>query len=194
MRVCCARVLHARAAAGECHCRQLHSRWLSDTTRRMMCSYHETRLASVAHCLSSSEWEGVQSNLRKAPMMVIPLPKVLENGATSAHGAFVTFLSQAQLPQHLLITSLADYQSHGPSAAPHLVVTVFSELAGSKDLVLLRGDIVSPVMITGKADASCLLDRFLALYCTSDWFDHFVLTFNKSPSRFEFDNLVALWK
>jgi ATP synthase F1 complex assembly factor 1 len=49
----------------------------------------------------------------------------------------------AQMPR-LLFTGLEDYKIRGSQASPYLVVTHYDELAESKDIVLVRGDIILP--------------------------------------------------
>ena len=51
------------------------------------------------------------------------------------------FINAVQLP-HMLFTSLDDYRARGTEAAPYFTVTHYTDLAPSKQLVLVRGDIV----------------------------------------------------
>jgi ATP synthase mitochondrial F1 complex assembly factor 1 len=122
-------------------------------------------------------------------MMVVPVPK--PPACEPPRPAFVTFVAQAQLPQHILITSVADYRQHGASAAPHLVVTLYTELAASKGLVMLTADIVSHVMLT-KGDGARLVERFLQLYSKKEWYA-LVKQFNEAPNEFDFNEVLSLW-
>lgn len=45
---------------------------------------------------------------------------------------------------HVLVTGLEDYKVRGTSASPFLTVTHYTELMDTKDLVLVRGDVVLP--------------------------------------------------
>jgi ATP synthase F1 complex assembly factor 1 len=67
-------------------------------------------------------------------MFVIPLAK--------PNGGFQTMLLQWQLPV-AMVTGLADFKAAGPNATPHLTITHYEELAGSKGVVLVAGDVIA---------------------------------------------------
>ncbi|KAL3741768.1 hypothetical protein ACJRO7_017268 [Eucalyptus globulus] len=54
---------------------------------------------------------------------------------------YVTMFAQVQMP-HMLLTGLEDYKASGTQASPYMTVTFYTEFAESKDLVLIRGDVV----------------------------------------------------
>ncbi|GLT68936.1 hypothetical protein SLA2020_411260 [Shorea laevis] len=54
---------------------------------------------------------------------------------------FTTMFAQVQMP-HMIFTGLEDYKARGTQAAPYFTVSYYKEFAESKDLVLIRGDVV----------------------------------------------------
>ena len=46
-----------------------------------------------------------------------------------------------QMP-HMIFTGLEDYKARGTQATPYFTVSYYEDFADSKDLVLLRGDVV----------------------------------------------------
>jgi hypothetical protein len=67
-------------------------------------------------------------------MFVLPMAK--------PSGGFTTLLLQWQLPV-AMVTGLADFKAAGPNATPHLTLTHYEELAGSKGLVLVAADVIA---------------------------------------------------
>ena len=58
------------------------------------------------------------------------------------------FIARAAQMPHLLFTGLEDYKVRGTDASPYLTVAHYTELMDTKDLVLVRGDIVFPSKLT----------------------------------------------
>lgn len=53
----------------------------------------------------------------------------------------------AQVPR-VLFTGLEDFKIRGSQASPYLVATHYDDLAESKDIVLVRGDIILPAHLS----------------------------------------------
>lgn len=143
--------------------------------------------ATAAVCLTTTEWQLLETRLRSAPLSVYPLARTVDDGATH-DGAFVTMFSQFQAPQHVLITTVPDYQQHGPGAKPHAVVTVYRELAEGKGIVLARVDVVSRAVLD-KSSAQTLVLALAEMYLRDDRFG-VVQKFNEQPAAFDFDALL----
>lgn len=58
------------------------------------------------------------------------------------HIAPLNFFYCSVQPPHLLFTGLDDYRVRGPNASPFFAVSHFLDLSSTKDLVLVRGDVV----------------------------------------------------
>jgi hypothetical protein len=120
----------------------------------------------------------MKGRMKECPMMMIPLRKSRERGGET-DTSFVTILSEVQMPQHALFTSLADYQT---SAMPQAIMTIYQELAKEKDLILGRFDVVDGRVISGDESHSLVMG-FLDLYIKDNLFEH-VKNFNHNSSAF----------
>ena len=99
-------------------------------------------------------------------------------------------VSQAQLPT-ILVTAVSDYQTVGTSAPARFVVTIYSELAESKNSVLVRGDIVDSGLLDWD-DANQLLSDICAMYIVDHRYAH-VHAFNHKPESFDYDAVLQLF-
>lgn len=88
-----------------------------------------------------------------------------------------------------LLTSLDEYRRLGAGAPPHMTVTCYPELAESKGLVLVRGDVISGHVVSAP-EARTLLQLARAFY-TDPGAHRFVYAFNHEPEKFSFDALLA---
>lgn len=95
---------------------------------------------------------------------------------------------QAQLPQHLLLTTVEDFQARGADASCQFMVTFYPELAASKDVVLARGDILNRALLEFE-EAQALLPAMCDLYLNDGAYAH-VRAFNHSPATFVFDDVL----
>ncbi|KAI3955728.1 hypothetical protein MKW98_006088 [Papaver atlanticum] len=75
---------------------------------------------------------------------------------------YVTMFVQVQMP-HIIFTGLEDYKARGTQAAPYFTATYFTEFAETKDMVLVRGDIVFTSKLTD-TEAQWLLETTQAFY------------------------------
>jgi hypothetical protein len=98
--------------------------------------------------------------------------------------------AQAQLPV-LLATSLEDFKRRGAAAPPHLVVTHYPELANSKGLVLVRGDLVHVGGSLAGAAAPSLLRRAYDYYLDDVKYKRYAEAFNERPAEFDWAALLA---
>lgn len=91
----------------------------------------------------------------------------------------------------MLITSLEDYKARGTQASPYLTASYYKEFADSKDLVLIRGDVVFASKLTD-SEAKWLLETAQSFFL-NDVRYKLVQRFNKEAREFEFrDVLQAL--
>ncbi|KAH9797209.1 ATP synthase mitochondrial f1 complex assembly factor 1 [Citrus sinensis] len=92
-----------------------------------------------------------------------------------------------QLP-HILVTGLEDYKARGTQAAPYFTASFYTDFAESKDLVLIRGDIVFTSKLTD-SEAEWLLETIQSFYLNDVRFK-LVERFNKEARNFEFKDVL----
>ncbi|MBA0864702.1 hypothetical protein Goshw_005367 [Gossypium schwendimanii] len=97
---------------------------------------------------------------------------------------YTTMFAQVQLP-YMLFTGLEDYKARGTQASPYFTASFYTEFAESKDLVLIRGDIVFTSKLTDE-EAKWLLEITQSFYL-NDVRYKLVECFNKEASDFEFN-------
>ncbi|XP_009601187.1 uncharacterized protein [Nicotiana tomentosiformis] len=100
---------------------------------------------------------------------------------------YTTMFVQVQAP-HILITGLEDYKARGTQASPYFTVSYYTEFAESKDLVLVRGDIVFTSKLTD-SEAKWLLDTAQSFYL-NDVRYKLVERFNRETREFEFKDVL----
>ncbi|MQM13337.1 hypothetical protein Taro_046261 [Colocasia esculenta] len=99
-------------------------------------------------------------------------------------------LEQRSMP-HMLITGLEDYKARTTQASPYLTVTFYKDFAESKDVVLIRGDIVFTSKLSD-SEAKWLIETVQSFYLNDTRYK-LVERFNKETHEFEFrDVLQAL--
>lgn len=89
---------------------------------------------------------------------------------------------------HILFTGLEDYKARGTQAAPYFTVTFYKEFAESKDLVLIRGDIVFTSKLSDN-EAKWLMETAQSFYL-NDVRYKLVERFNKQTRDFEFKDVL----
>ncbi|KAH9797211.1 ATP synthase mitochondrial f1 complex assembly factor 1 [Citrus sinensis] len=100
---------------------------------------------------------------------------------------YATMFVQVQLP-HILVTGLEDYKARGTQAAPYFTASFYTDFAESKDLVLIRGDIVFTSKLTD-SEAEWLLETIQSFYLNDVRFK-LVERFNKEARNFEFKDVL----
>ena len=88
----------------------------------------------------------------------------------------------------MIFTGLEDYKARGTQAAPYCTVSYYSEFSESKDLVLVRGDIVFTSKLSD-LEAKWLLETLQSFYL-NDVRYKLVERFNKETSEFEFKDVL----
>lgn len=100
---------------------------------------------------------------------------------------YTTMFAQVQMP-HMLFTGLEDYKARGTQATPYFTVSYYTEFADSKDLVLIRGDVVLPSKLND-SEAKWLLET-TQLFYLNDVRYKLVERFNKETREFEFKDVL----
>lgn len=89
---------------------------------------------------------------------------------------------------HMLFTGLEDYKARGTQASPYFTVTYYTEFAESKDVVLIRGDVVFTSKLND-SEAKWLLETAQSFYL-NDMRYKLVEQFNKETHEFEFKDVL----
>lgn len=89
---------------------------------------------------------------------------------------------------HMLFTGLEDYKARGTQAAPYFTVSYYTEFAESKELVLIRGDVVLPSKLSDE-EAKWLLETAQSFYLNDARYK-LVERFNKETREFEFKDVL----
>ncbi|KAL5575322.1 hypothetical protein UlMin_017021 [Ulmus minor] len=100
---------------------------------------------------------------------------------------YTTMFVQVQMP-HILFTGLEDYKARGTQAAPYFTITYYKEFAETKDLVLIRGDVVFASKLSD-SEAKWLLETAQSFYLNDSRYK-LVKTFNKETRDFEFKDVL----
>ncbi|WOL06977.1 hypothetical protein Cni_G15712 [Canna indica] len=102
---------------------------------------------------------------------------------------YTNMFIQVQMP-HILFTGLEDYKARGTQASPYFTVTHYTEFAETKDIVLIRGDIVFTSKLTD-SEAQWLLETAQSFYL-NDVRYKLVERFNKETHDFEFKDVLRV--
>ncbi|EPS60985.1 hypothetical protein M569_13813, partial [Genlisea aurea] len=100
---------------------------------------------------------------------------------------YTTMFLQVEMP-HMLFTGLEDYKARGTQAAPYLTTTYYREFAETKDLVLIRGDVVFASRLSDD-EAKWLLETAQTFYLNDARYK-LVERFNKRTREFEFKDVL----
>ncbi|KAE7995789.1 hypothetical protein FH972_000557 [Carpinus fangiana] len=128
--------------------------------------------------------------------MAAKLYYLMEHRAADCHyfviplwkgSGYTTMFAQVQMP-HMIFTGLEDYKARGTQAAPYFTVSYYKEFAESKDLVLIRGDVVFASKLSDE-EAKWLLETTQSFYL-NDMRYKLVERFNKETHDFEFKDVL----
>lgn len=128
--------------------------------------------------------------------MTAKLYHLLENRAADCRhfvvplwrgSGYTTMFVQVQMP-YMIFTGLEDYKARGTQAAPYFTVSHYTEFAETKDLVLVRGDVVFTSKLTD-TEAKWLLETTQSFYLNDTRFK-LVECFNKETREFEFKDVL----
>ncbi|KAM6550491.1 hypothetical protein CsatB_000299 [Cannabis sativa] len=100
---------------------------------------------------------------------------------------YTTMFVQVQMP-HIIFTGLEDYKARGTQAAPYFTITYYKEFAETKDLVLIRGDVVFTSKLSD-SEAEWLLETTQSFYLNDTRYK-LVERFNKDTREFEFKDVL----
>lgn len=90
----------------------------------------------------------------------------------------------------MVFTGLEDYKARGTQAAPYFTVSFYTEFAESKDLVLIRGDVVFTSKLTD-SEAKWLLEAAQSFYLNDARYK-LVERFKRQTHDFEFKDVLQV--
>ncbi|PRW45501.1 assembly factor 1 for F1 component of mitochondrial ATP synthase [Chlorella sorokiniana] len=153
----------------------------ADAIRDIWMEFHADPLKHrIASVMPAARYVKFAENASKSPMFVLPVFK--------GPNAFENFVAQCQLPI-VLFTSLEDYKQHGSGAQPQFVLTHYTELSSAKDVVLVRGDIVSPNAVS-RLEAETLTRLLHDFYTIDQKYYGFVHPFNHRQADFDLKKML----
>lgn len=89
---------------------------------------------------------------------------------------------------HMLFTGLEDYKARETQAAPYFTVSYYTEFAETKDLLLIRGDVVFASKLTD-SEGKWLLETTQSFYL-NDMRYKLIERFNIERREFEFKDVL----
>eukprot|EP01062_Namystynia_karyoxenos_P061085 TRINITY_DN53048_c0_g1_i1.p1 TRINITY_DN53048_c0_g1~~TRINITY_DN53048_c0_g1_i1.p1 ORF type:complete len:251 (+),score=98.39 TRINITY_DN53048_c0_g1_i1:64-753(+) len=142
----------------------------------MWMTHHQFDLQYWGRVLSAQQYEALQPRMRQCPYFVVPVfrDKGLFNVVTNY---------QTGHDDLILCAPLGEWQEKQDNAPIHMTIQFFTELARSKELVLVRCELKDQRMT--KQDAMFVTHTLLRYYTLPNLYQT-VETFNKNPSQFDF--------
>eukprot|EP00929_Paragymnodinium_shiwhaense_P016851 TRINITY_DN125504_c0_g1_i1.p1 TRINITY_DN125504_c0_g1~~TRINITY_DN125504_c0_g1_i1.p1 ORF type:complete len:238 (-),score=28.71 TRINITY_DN125504_c0_g1_i1:110-823(-) len=133
--------------------------------------------SKFAGAMSNDEYAAMQANAAVCPMFLVPVPR---------GDGYVNLLWQAQ-GNRVLFKTLEAFQ-RGDQGAVDVGLTMFTELLGSHQLVLLQGSIHTPLLT--KAEGARIIR-----YCREAYVDPvrfaWVKKFNQNPREFDYEEFMS---
>mmetsp|Transcript_15250 Transcript_15250/g.22722 ORF Transcript_15250/g.22722 Transcript_15250/m.22722 type:complete len:258 (-) Transcript_15250:240-1013(-) len=141
----------------------------------MWMTYHEGKEKVHGIVMDGKKGRNLLSKAAQCPFFIQPVFR--------GEGHFMV-VSQFQTPNYFLLALLEDYKMDPAAAQPILTVSVFDDLAETKDVVLLRCDIINRGIEDDEGYKLCqnLINDYLEF--------EGVHMFNKNPDAFDVDEFV----
>jgi ATP11 protein len=102
---------------------------------------------------------------------------------------FFMMMSQFQSPSHFLMAYLEDYKMDPAAAQPLLTFSVFDDYAESKDLTLVRCDILNRGL--HDSEGRRIVENVIESYTSDVEYYATVETFNLRPQSFDVDDFIS---
>jgi ATP synthase F1 complex assembly factor 1 len=156
---------------------------LDAKTIGMLWNQHFSGKPGLSASLTMEFYSQLKSFSKKYPFFILPLPR------DSGYEFYFLQFSGDQV----YFTSLLEYQTHGSFAKPLLILTHYTELGESKDLVLLRGELGDPSneRLLSPAQAQNLVYQLQLFYATGGPEKQaLVEAFHNNPASFDYKSLI----
>ena len=163
-------------------------------------AHHAAQQTLAADTMTAAENARFMERAKVAPLFVMPCFRLASRADSDPSdydtldttSGFEMMLVNVQ-SSSLLLTSLEEYKRKGASdATPYAVITLYSDMASSKDLVLVRAEMMDVNVAVPQLMAIWVMLK--SLYTAEDpsVFDRFARAFNKKPNpSFDFEAFIA---
>jgi hypothetical protein len=133
-------------------------------------------------CISGAAYNAIQPRLVSCPHFCVPVfrEKGLFNVVTNFDRELIG------------VVPLGEWQKKQDSAQVHMTIQFFTELARSKDLVLVRCEIKDTVFT--RQDCLFVTQMLLKYYTYPRLYEEWVETFNKRPHHFDYHRYLRTMK
>ncbi|KAI5476444.1 hypothetical protein MNV49_007757 [Pseudohyphozyma bogoriensis] len=183
----------------------------TQTVSALWTTYHQSK-SYLSATIPTETYNRMSAVAKKYPMFVLPLAREPpagspegENGAVEMHllqWAFLpppsTVLEPVPSPSTVLFTPLAEYQARQAYAQPYLILTHYTDLSLSHNVVLMRGEITENVALNA-VDAQVLGLRLQQFYNQSGALEgkdkerkELLETFHERPQEFDLERLIKI--
>ncbi|KAJ3040425.1 hypothetical protein HK097_002562 [Rhizophlyctis rosea] len=142
-------------------------------------AYHSAK-SNISGVMPAQFYKDLSTRAKQYPMFILPLPR---------SEGYEFYLLQHTHHQ-TFFTPLLEYKTHLSNARPHLILTHYIDLASSKDIVLMSGDIGEGANLTN-GEAQNLCYQMQMFYVTGEESVRgLVREFHEKPGEFEYGRLI----
>mmetsp|Transcript_17351 Transcript_17351/g.35764 ORF Transcript_17351/g.35764 Transcript_17351/m.35764 type:complete len:240 (-) Transcript_17351:12-731(-) len=131
-----------------------------------------------------------RANSKNGKFFISPVFRDVEEaeGEGESDAQYYNLIVQFFDPSHFVLANLQDYQSDPANAKPVISFSVFDDYIESKNMTLVRADIIVDTFKEGEPEKILggILKRFDGRTCETDWVDKF----NNSPAEFDFEGFI----
>ncbi|KAK4048232.1 hypothetical protein OIV83_004937 [Microbotryomycetes sp. JL201] len=175
-------------------------------------TYHQTK-GFLSAAIPVETYNKMIETARKYPMFVLPLgrdvPGEQVDGSDKSGAVEMHLMEWALLPQPpnvteavpspstVLFTPLAEYKARQQFSQPYLILTHYTDLAASHNVVLMRGDVTDNVALD-QLQAQMLAVRMQLFYNNIQSTDvemqrqELLKTFHEQPDQFDLEKLIKV--
>ncbi len=160
---------------------KLISKEPADRIETIWQEYHKKPLGATGFTLRAEDQKAIAARMKECKMFIWP---VFKKGDEN-----VILLSQVQ-DKFVFCTYLEDYKRNPNTASPWLSLTIYEDMCTTKGIALVRGDFTPNLT---KLEGEVLSKMILHGYHDETAYKH-LLTFNKNPASFNFDDYMKFFK
>ncbi|KAK8255122.1 ATP11 protein-domain-containing protein [Phyllosticta capitalensis] len=102
---------------------------------------HANNSQSLCAAMTADVWGKIYNNARRHPQFILPLPRETE-GEQGAEIHFMQWTFPTEDTTTVLFTHLAEYKLRADFSSPHTTVSFHTDMADSKGLVLVQGNVL----------------------------------------------------
>jgi hypothetical protein len=136
---------------------------------------------NISAVVPSDCYEQLSARFSHCPIFVVPWEQ--------SPGQYVPVFFLAKGNTHCF-TLVSDLKANPDTCPPQLVVHWFTDLFDTKNIVLLKGDLVGRTF--SPADGQYLVGVLQIFYLNDEWYEKFVMTCNHSPDKFVYADVVKM--